>query len=258
MKFIYGKNDWSSIERGQENCFLLTNGLGGFSSLTMIGSNARNDHALLMACLKAPNNRYNLIPNIGEILKVNNKSYDLSSQEYLNSKLNRTGFFYESKFEFEYIPKWTYDIDGLEVNKAIAMKHGENTVGVKYEVINFTHNEAKLILTPYLEFVPKGSLLSKNQKFNVKDDKISSNDITLNFKTNGEVITFETKFSDDILYSHDERDGRDKIGCNAYNHNIEFIIEPKSKKEFYVIYSTEIITETIDEIIENSISTIWN
>lgn len=253
MKFIYGKNDWSSMERGQENCFLLTNGLGGFSSLTMIGSNARNDHALLMACLKAPNNRYNLIPNIGEILKVNNKSYDLSSQEYLNSKLNRTGFFYESKFEFEYIPKWTYDIDGLEVNKAIAMKHGENTIGVKYEVINFTYNEAKLILTPYLEFVPKGSLLSKNQKFNVKGDKISSNDITLNFKTNGKVIAFETKFSEDIFYSHDERDGRDNIGCNAYNHNIEFIIEPKSKKEFYVIYSTEIITETIDEIIENSI-----
>ena len=72
MKFIYGKNDWSSMERGQENCFLLTNGLGGFSSLTMIGSNARNDHALLMACLKAPNNRYILIPNIGEFLKVNN------------------------------------------------------------------------------------------------------------------------------------------------------------------------------------------
>ena len=52
MKFIYGKNDWSTIERGEENCYLLTNGLGGFSSLTMIGSNARNDHALLMACLK--------------------------------------------------------------------------------------------------------------------------------------------------------------------------------------------------------------
>lgn len=50
MKWIYGKQDIKTLERGQENCYLLTNGLGGFSSLTMIGSAARNDHALLMGC----------------------------------------------------------------------------------------------------------------------------------------------------------------------------------------------------------------
>ena len=41
MRWIYGKQDFSTIERGQENCYLLTNGLGGFSSLTMTGSAAR-------------------------------------------------------------------------------------------------------------------------------------------------------------------------------------------------------------------------
>ena len=60
MRWIYGKQDFSTIERGQENCYLLTNGLGGFSSLTMTGSAARNDHALLMACIQAPNHRYNM------------------------------------------------------------------------------------------------------------------------------------------------------------------------------------------------------
>ena len=61
MKWIYGKQDWKIFERGQENCYLMTNGLGGYSSLTMTGSAARNDHAFLMACTKAPNNRYNMI-----------------------------------------------------------------------------------------------------------------------------------------------------------------------------------------------------
>ena len=51
MNFIYGKQDWKTFERGEENCFLMTNGLGGFSSLTMIGSCGRNDHAVLMACV---------------------------------------------------------------------------------------------------------------------------------------------------------------------------------------------------------------
>ena len=55
MKWIYGKQDWKTFERGQENCYLMTNALGGFSSLTAAGSAARNDHAFLMACTKAPN-----------------------------------------------------------------------------------------------------------------------------------------------------------------------------------------------------------
>ena len=66
MKWIYGKQDWKTFERGQENCYLMTNGLGGFSSLTMTGSAARNDHAFLMACTKAPNNRYNVIHRLAE------------------------------------------------------------------------------------------------------------------------------------------------------------------------------------------------
>ncbi|MFR7443600.1 MAG: hypothetical protein ACLUUO_09200 [Sellimonas intestinalis] len=30
MKWIYGKQDIKTLERGQENCYLLTNGLGAF------------------------------------------------------------------------------------------------------------------------------------------------------------------------------------------------------------------------------------
>ena len=54
MRFVYGKDSWRKIQQGEERGYLLTNGLGGFSSLSMIGSNARNDHALFMAALQAP------------------------------------------------------------------------------------------------------------------------------------------------------------------------------------------------------------
>lgn len=32
MKFLYGKQDWKTFDRGEENCYLMANGLGGFSS----------------------------------------------------------------------------------------------------------------------------------------------------------------------------------------------------------------------------------
>ena len=73
MKWIYGKQDWKTLERGQENCYLMTNGLGGYSSLTMTGSAARNDHAFLMVCTKAPNNRYNMVHRLAERLEINRK-----------------------------------------------------------------------------------------------------------------------------------------------------------------------------------------
>jgi hypothetical protein len=72
------------LKEGQENCYLLTNGLGGYSSLTMIGSNARNDHAFLMACFNEQNLRCHMISSLGEVLKMKGDSFELSSQERAN------------------------------------------------------------------------------------------------------------------------------------------------------------------------------
>ena len=82
MKWIYGRQDWKTLERGLENCYLLTNGLGGFSSLTMIGAVARNDHSVFMACTKAPNHRVNVIHRIKEELDIGETKYVLSTQEF--------------------------------------------------------------------------------------------------------------------------------------------------------------------------------
>lgn len=50
MKFVFGKRDFINSEIREESCYLMTNGLGGFSSLTIAGSCNRNDHAVLMSC----------------------------------------------------------------------------------------------------------------------------------------------------------------------------------------------------------------
>ena len=253
MKFIYGKNDWSSIDRGQENCYLLTNGLGGYSSLTITGSSARNDHAFLMACIKAPNNRYNMILNLGEKLCINDNIYDITTQEFIDSKKNRIGYEYESMFSFEDIPEWIYNVVGVQIYKKIAMKQQENTVVVKYKINNCTESNIKFEVTPYMEFVVKGETLKKDQKFITDKNSIKSNTLTLNYKTNGKCVIHDTKYNEDLLFSHDERDGRKKSGCVAYNHNIYFNVPSKENMEFYIIYSMDKIEETADKIIEDSV-----
>ena len=69
MKWIYGKQDWKTLERGMENCWLLTDGLGGYSSLTVTGAAARSDHALFMACVRSPGQQVNMVHRLRETLE---------------------------------------------------------------------------------------------------------------------------------------------------------------------------------------------
>ena len=250
MKFIYGKNDWKTIERGQENCYLITNGLGGYSSLTAIGSNARNDHALLMACTIAPNHRYHLVTRLDEQLEIGEEEkIELSSQAYVNQAKDQTGFNYLNQFSFEHYPAWTYQVDAVEIKKSVVMAYGENTIGIRYFITNNGSKNVKLSLTPMLQFVQKGEIISKNQPFDLKDNAIHSNGITLKYTTNGKVSSYGTEYISDLYYSYDARDGRDAIGVTAHNHNISITVSGNEEKVLDLIYSLENTNHSIDELI---------
>ena len=70
-------SEWMDFRSGEKKCFLLTNGLGGYCSLTVMGNAARNDQALLMGALKAPTVREHLISNVWETLEVDGEETPL-------------------------------------------------------------------------------------------------------------------------------------------------------------------------------------
>ena len=249
MKFIFGKNDFNSFERGQENCYLLTNGLGGFSSMTIIASSARSEHAMFMACTKAPNNRYHLITKINEMIEVQDKIYSLTSQEYVNHTKNQKGYRLLNSFKFDTCPMWTYQAGGVEIEKTIVMKQGENTLGIQYVVRNYTDEEVQFKATPYMQFVNKGSRLNSGQIFETSQGEIKSNGINLFYQTNACVEFYKTQYEDDLYYAHEARDGRDAIGCVAHNHKLCFTIAPHEEKECYVVYSMEQGMESVKSLI---------
>ncbi len=235
MKFVYGKQDWKTFERGEENCFLMTNGLGGFSSLTMIGSCGRNDHAVLMACVHSPNHRYNMIHRLEEILSIGGEDVHLSSQDYREADREQ-GYVYQTKFTYEDYPQWTYLVKGIEVVRTIALAQGENSVGISYEIRNFSGKEAVLEVYPHLEFVPKGGLLSTEQEFTVEEGKITSNGQTLHFWTNGEFCELPLTFREGLYYAYDACDGRRDIGRTAINHKISICVAANATKKLELVY----------------------
>lgn len=118
---MYGKQDWKTRERGLENCYLMTNGLGGFSSMTMTGAVSRNDHALLMACTTAPNCRYNMIHRLKEeLLTETGDVLTLSTQEF-EEQTPEDGYLHLAAFSYEDTPIWRFLVNGVEIKKEIGM-----------------------------------------------------------------------------------------------------------------------------------------
>ena len=210
MKWIYGKQELKNLERGQENCYLLTNGLGGFSSMTMTGSVARNDHALLMACVQAPNHRYNMVHRLKESLCLGEEEIVLSSQEFADG-YKEEGCPYFSSFVFDDMPIWRFLVQGVEIRKEIAMKQGENTVAVRYSIRNRSRKPAELKIVPFYQFTAKGSEPEPEQKFQYTKNAVISNGMTLYFQTNGTLDNIE-EIQETYFYSYDACDGRRETG----------------------------------------------
>src|SRR3989442_7373052 len=62
--------------------WLETNGLGGFSSSTIVGLNTRRYHGLLTAATKPPVGRFVLLSKLEETLVIDGRRYDLSANQY--------------------------------------------------------------------------------------------------------------------------------------------------------------------------------
>src|SRR6185369_12716440 len=148
------------IEFDQESCrdlkvaltreWLETNGIGGFSSSTIAGLNTRRYHGLLTAATKPPVGRFVLLSKLEETLLINGRCYELSSNQY-PGVIHPQGFNYQTGFRLDPFPRFTYEIEGVQLEKSVFMVQGENTTVVQYEVEHNNH-DIKLEVRPLIAF----------------------------------------------------------------------------------------------------------
>src|SRR6202007_2788978 len=113
--------------------WLETNGLGGFASSTIIGLNTRRYHGVLGAAPKPPVGRVVMLSKLEETLCIGSQPFDLSTNRY-PGVVHPQGFRYLKSFRLDPFPTFTYDVDGIELEKTVFMIHGENTTLVEYAV----------------------------------------------------------------------------------------------------------------------------
>jgi len=118
--------------------WLITNGLGGYASSTVIGCPTRRYHGLLVSARRPPVARFVLLAAVLERMNVDSRQVELANFEF-NGKTHPQGYMYLKDFDYElgqprpYV-QFTYQIEDVEVRKRVSMAHGHDLVTLAYDV----------------------------------------------------------------------------------------------------------------------------
>jgi predicted glycogen debranching enzyme len=141
---------FSESERDQavETEWLVTNGLGGYASCSVGGTLTRVFHGYLIAALPAPLGRTMMLNDILEEV-----AFPDGRRVALNGLLRREGDERDrarhlAGFHLEGgLPVWTYEFEGITLEKKLVLPHRQNTVQVSYR-LTYGGEPVKLLLRP--------------------------------------------------------------------------------------------------------------
>ena len=241
-----------NIEEGIKREWVITNGLGGYASSTILGVNTRKYHGLLVAPLNPPGSRNLILSKLDESIEIDGKSYGLFTNMCKNYVSD--GYKYLERFEKEYIPIFTYKVEDVEIKKFICMEHGKNTVAVLYTIKNGDHT-GKFTVAPIINFRDFHST-TKDYDFNLKQDitenkvKIVVNEhstipIYMNM-TEGKYIKHEHDIFRNMYYIEEEKRGLGSEENLVVPGRYEIELKPNEEKCITFVCSLENNIEEID------------
>jgi predicted glycogen debranching enzyme len=151
--------------RGKE--WLLTNGLGGYSSSTITGMNTRRYHGLLVAATTPPVGRTVLLSKLEETLVVDGERLDLSTNLYGGDTVHPHGYQYLHEFSLDPFPVFTFASPHFTITKSIFMVQGESTIVVEYVLAPGSDaHEISLEVRPLIAFRDYHSTTHENGAIN--------------------------------------------------------------------------------------------
>lgn len=239
------------LEEGIKREWIITNGIGGYSSSTILGVNTRKYHGLLVAPMMPPAGRMLILSKVDESVQTNGKQYELYTnmcKEYISE-----GYKKIVSFEKEYIPIFTYCIENIVIKKFICMEYGKNTVAIYYCIKN-QDCKSKLTIAPVINFrdfhtVNQTEDFQLRQEVNQNKVKVvikdeSQHPIYFNL-SEGRYIPHENDIFKGMYYIEEEKRGQEAVENHAVPGRYEVELEPNEEKYITFVCSLE---ENIEEI----------
>ena len=237
------------LDKALEKEWIITNGIGGFASSTIIGANTRKYHGLLVSPIIPPARRRLILSKLDESIEVGGTKYELFTN--VGKNYISQGYKYQESFTKEILPTFEYKVEDVVITKTICMEHFKNTVGVYYKIRNGAKH-SKLILAPVMNFrnahgINKDHQFKlkqqmRNKKLEVEIDDGNPIYITIN---DGNYIEHKDDIFYNMFYIEEEKRGFEPEENHVVPGRYEIEIEPNEEKEISFICSTE---ENIEEL----------
>ena len=91
-----------NIETGLQREWIITNGIGGYASSTVIGANTRRYHGLLVVPIVPPAKRQVILSKLDETIEISGRKYDLYTN--IGKEYTSQGYRYLESFTKEILP----------------------------------------------------------------------------------------------------------------------------------------------------------
>ena len=239
------------LENGLKREWIITNGLGGYASSTIIGANTRRYHGLFVAPLNPPAKRYLILSKLDESIEIKGKKYELFTN--VGKNYISEGYKYLESFSKDILPIFKYKVKDISISKTICMIYRRNTVLVYYKIRN-GKDRAKLTLAPVVNFRDFHGM-NTNHEFNLLQ-QISSNKIKIvvdnnvttpiyMYSTAGTYIEHHNDTFNNMFYIEEEKRGFYPEENHAVCGRFEIDLKPGEEKEVSFICSLD---ENIEEI----------
>lgn len=249
------------LEKDISKEWLITNGIGGYASSTIIGCNTRKYHGLLVAPLNPPALRYVILSKVDESIEFNDNKYNLYTNMCKNSISE--GYKYLTKFDNEYIPSFTYKVEDVIVKKIVCMEYGKNITCISYKIKNGNH-KTKLTLSPIVNY-RSAHVASIYHQFDIEQEKENNTvKIVLDRHFNnpiyikaseGNYIEHNQDIFKGMFYIEEEKRGFDAEDNLVVPGRYEININENEEKEITFICSLneDIENTNVKDVITNEI-----
>jgi predicted glycogen debranching enzyme len=132
----FGREICGDLDSAESREWIVTNGIGGYASGTVAGSQTRRYHGLLVAALQPPVGRTELVSSIDEIVHYAEEDYSLATHRWASGVVDPQGFLLVEDFHLEgTTPVWSYALADALLEKRIWMRQGENTTYIQYTLV---------------------------------------------------------------------------------------------------------------------------
>ena len=168
--------------------WLLTNGMGSYSSSTVVGCNTRRYHGLLVAAKSPPLGRFVTVSRFGEIIRRPNQPMLELSVNQFQGRFHPRGDQYLRNFQLDETARFEYVAEGAKVVKEVLLCWQRNTVGIRYTISPADFKPITFAVLPFCAMRDFHAMrYTEAARFELKSDKqavtIRERDLALHIRS---------------------------------------------------------------------------